>query len=61
MFDPLYTAEEMRAARGKLVSPGFINTHVHTSGPGGDYLLEIQGSNHHGVWNKAGVRLALRA
>ena len=27
------------SARGKLVSPGFINTHVHTSGNGGDYLL----------------------
>jgi cytosine/adenosine deaminase-related metal-dependent hydrolase len=26
-------------ARGKLVSPGFINTHVHTAGNGGDYLL----------------------
>ena len=27
------------SARGKLVSPGFINTHVHTTGNGGDYLL----------------------
>lgn len=27
------------AARGKLVCPGFINTHVHTAGGGGDYLL----------------------
>ena len=27
------------SARGKLVSPGFINTHVHTAGGGGDYLL----------------------
>jgi cytosine/adenosine deaminase-related metal-dependent hydrolase len=26
-------------ARGKLVSPGFINTHVHLSGNIGDYLL----------------------
>src|SRR5712691_3023760 len=26
------------SAKGKLVSPGFINTHVHTSGNGGDYL-----------------------
>jgi 5-methylthioadenosine/S-adenosylhomocysteine deaminase len=24
------------SARGKLVSPGFINTHVHTTGNGGD-------------------------
>jgi cytosine/adenosine deaminase-related metal-dependent hydrolase len=27
------------SARGKLVCPGFINTHVHTAGGGGDYLL----------------------
>src|SRR5262249_2414989 len=27
------------AARGKLVSPGFINTHVHTTGNGGDWML----------------------
>jgi 5-methylthioadenosine/S-adenosylhomocysteine deaminase len=26
-------------ARGKLISPGFINTHVHPSGNIGDYLL----------------------
>jgi cytosine/adenosine deaminase-related metal-dependent hydrolase len=26
-------------ARGKLVTPGFINTHVHTAGNGGDYML----------------------
>lgn len=26
-------------ARGQIVSPGFINTHVHTAGGGGDYLL----------------------
>lgn len=26
-------------ARGKLISPGFINTHVHPSGNVGDYLL----------------------
>jgi cytosine/adenosine deaminase-related metal-dependent hydrolase len=27
------------SARGKPVSPGFINTHVHTTGNGGDYML----------------------
>ncbi|HKJ00143.1 MAG TPA: amidohydrolase family protein [bacterium] len=27
-------------ARGKLVSPGFINTHIHSAGPGGDYMLQ---------------------
>ncbi len=32
-------ADARIAARGKLVSPGFINTHVHTAGAGGDYLL----------------------
>ena len=26
-------------ARGMLVSPGFINTHIHPAGNGGDYLL----------------------
>ena len=26
-------------AAGKLISPGFINTHVHPSGNAGDYLL----------------------
>jgi 5-methylthioadenosine/S-adenosylhomocysteine deaminase len=26
-------------AKGKLISPGFINTHVHPSGNAGDYLL----------------------
>ena len=31
-------ADTRIAARGKLVSPGFINTHVHTAGGGGDYL-----------------------
>ena len=31
------------SARGKLVSPGFINTHVHTAGNGGDYLLARHG------------------
>jgi cytosine/adenosine deaminase-related metal-dependent hydrolase len=33
------TADVRLSARGKLVSPGFINTHVHTAGNGGDYLL----------------------
>jgi len=32
-------ADARLSARGKLVSPGFINTHVHTAGNGGDYLL----------------------
>jgi 5-methylthioadenosine/S-adenosylhomocysteine deaminase len=27
-------------ARGKLVSPGFINTHIHSAGPGGDWMLQ---------------------
>src|SRR4026208_2090413 len=33
------TADATISARGKLVAPGFINTHVHTAGNGGDYLL----------------------
>jgi 5-methylthioadenosine/S-adenosylhomocysteine deaminase len=32
-------ADARITAAGKLVSPGFINTHVHSTGPGGDYLL----------------------
>ena len=33
------TVDTRLSARGKLVSPGFINTHVHTTGNGGDYML----------------------
>ena len=33
------SADARVSAQGKLVSPGFINTHVHTAGGGGDYLL----------------------
>ena len=38
---PAYTgpADTTISAKGKLVSPGFINTHVHTAGNAGDYLL----------------------
>jgi cytosine/adenosine deaminase-related metal-dependent hydrolase len=32
-------ADTRMSARGQLVSPGFINTHVHTAGNAGDYLL----------------------
>jgi cytosine/adenosine deaminase-related metal-dependent hydrolase len=32
-------ADTRISATGKLVSPGFINTHVHTAGNAGDYLL----------------------
>ncbi|HEU4368783.1 MAG TPA: amidohydrolase family protein [Methylomirabilota bacterium] len=32
-------ADTRLSATGKLVSPGFINTHVHTAGNAGDYLL----------------------
>src|SRR2546429_9813981 len=32
-------ADARLSARGKLVSPGVINTHVHTAGNGGGYLL----------------------
>src|SRR5215510_14485221 len=32
------TVDTRLSARGKLVSPGFINTHVHTTGNGGDYM-----------------------
>src|SRR6202171_115799 len=33
------------SARGKLVSPGFINTHVHTTRNGRDYLLLDMANN----------------
>jgi cytosine/adenosine deaminase-related metal-dependent hydrolase len=39
------------SARGKLVSPGFINTHVHTAGNGGDYLLLDMAKNDYRTAN----------
>jgi cytosine/adenosine deaminase-related metal-dependent hydrolase len=39
------------SARGKLVSPGFINTHVHTAGNGGDYLLLDMARNDYSTSN----------
>ena len=39
------------AARGQLVSPGFINTHVHTAGGGGDYLLLDMAKNDYRTAN----------
>jgi len=38
-------------ARGKLVSPGFINTHVHTAGNGGDWMLGDMVKNDHRTSN----------
>jgi cytosine/adenosine deaminase-related metal-dependent hydrolase len=38
-------------ARGKLVSPGFINTHVHTAGNAGDYLLLDMAKNDYRTAN----------
>jgi cytosine/adenosine deaminase-related metal-dependent hydrolase len=38
-------------ARGKLVSPGFINTHVHTAGGGGDWLLMDMAKNDYRTAN----------
>lgn len=38
-------------ARGALVSPGFINTHVHTAGNGGDYLLLDMAKNDYRTAN----------
>ena len=37
--------------RGRLVSPGFINTHVHTTGNGGDYLLGDMAKNDYRTSN----------
>ena len=44
-------ADARIAARGKLVSPGFINTHVHTAGNGGDYLLLDMAKNDYRTAN----------
>jgi 5-methylthioadenosine/S-adenosylhomocysteine deaminase len=44
-------ADARIAARGKLVSPGFINTHVHTAGSGGDYLLLDMAKNDYRTAN----------
>jgi 5-methylthioadenosine/S-adenosylhomocysteine deaminase len=50
---PAYTgaADARLSARGKLVSPGFINTHVHTTGNGGDYLLQDMVKNDYRTAN----------
>jgi cytosine/adenosine deaminase-related metal-dependent hydrolase len=45
------TADTRISARGKLVSPGFINTHVHTAGCGGDYLLLDMAKNDYRTAN----------
>ena len=39
------------SARGKLASPGFINTHVHTAGKAGDYLLLDMAKNDYRTAN----------
>ena len=55
---PAYTgpADARIAARGKLVSPGFINTHVHTAGNGGDYLLLDMAKNDYRTAELHGLR-----
>ena len=45
------TADTRISARGKLVSPGFINTHVHTAGNAGDYLLLDMAKNDYRTSN----------
>jgi cytosine/adenosine deaminase-related metal-dependent hydrolase len=44
-------ADTTITARGKLVSPGFINTHVHTAGNGGDWLLLDMAKNDYRTAN----------
>ena len=41
----------LQVSRGKLVSPGFINTHVHSAGNGGDYLLLDMAKNDYRTSN----------
>jgi 5-methylthioadenosine/S-adenosylhomocysteine deaminase len=49
---PYTGAADVRlSARGKLVSPGFINTHVHTAGNGGDWLLLDMAKNDYRTSN----------
>ena len=45
------TVDMRFSARGKLVSPGFINTHVHTTGNGGDYMLHDIAKNDYRTAN----------
>ena len=45
------SVDQTISARGKLVSPGFINTHVHTAGGGGDYLLLDMAKNDYRTAN----------
>ena len=45
------TVDTRLSARGKLVSPGFINTHVHTTGNGGDYMLHDMVKNNYRTAN----------
>jgi cytosine/adenosine deaminase-related metal-dependent hydrolase len=44
-------ADTRLSAAGQLVSPGFINTHVHTAGNGGDYLLLDMAKNDYRTAN----------
>src|SRR4029077_2039178 len=44
-------ADTTISAKGKLVSPGFINTHVHTAGNAGDYLLLDMAKNDYRTAN----------
>src|SRR5256886_11928712 len=51
-------ADARLSARGKLVSPGVINTHVHTAGNGGDYLLLDTAKNDQRAPNYLGLPAA---
>jgi cytosine/adenosine deaminase-related metal-dependent hydrolase len=48
------------SAAGMLVSPGFINTHVHTAGSGGDYLLLDMAKNDYRTANYMSFAAPLR-
>ncbi len=53
-------ADVRLSARGMLVSPGFINTHVHTAGSGGDYLLLDMAKNDYRTANYMSFAAPLR-
>jgi len=58
---PYAGAADVRlSARGKLVSPGFINTHVHTAGNGADYLLLDMAKNDYRTANYMSAAAPLR-
>jgi cytosine/adenosine deaminase-related metal-dependent hydrolase len=51
-------ADKIIDASGKIVSPGFVNLHVHSQLNIGDYLLAM--SPRRIIWQRTGLSLVLR-